>query len=312
MSVMTLNDSPVELIRFRCREFYIKRDDLLHPTFSGNKARKFLYYLENEFPNINRLISYGSAQANSLYSFSSLAKLKDWNFDYYVDHISSYMKDNPRGNYRAALENGANIIEVNEDLLGRDMQTYLEQEILPRYADAVFVPEGGRCQQAAFGVELLAEEIIQWAQEHNIDRLKVVLPSGTGTTALFLQRHFRQQQTSIEVLTCACVGGGDYVKKQFLELEPDQRLHPEILPADKKYHFGKLYDDFYTLWQELYAETGIEFELLYDPLGWKTLLTHLKQKDLEDIPVMYIHQGGVLGNETMLPRYQRREKNRQS
>lgn len=310
---MLLSNSPVETVTFRNRSFYIKRDDLLHPTFSGNKARKFLYYLDKEFREPRRLISYGSAQANSFYSFSSLAKIKGWEFDFYVDHIASFIKENPRGNYRAALENGANIIEVGEELAGLNIETYLQQEILPGYTDALFIPEGGRCLEAAYGVELLADEIILWAKEQGVTELKVALPSGTGTTALFLQKRFIQQKTSIEVLTCACVGGDEYLKQQFFELAQDQRYHPRILSADKKYHFGKLYDDFYLLWQDLCAETGVEFELLYDPLGWKTLLKHLGGEEgaaLVNVPVMYIHQGGILGNETMLPRYQRRLKNK--
>jgi 1-aminocyclopropane-1-carboxylate deaminase/D-cysteine desulfhydrase-like pyridoxal-dependent ACC family enzyme len=47
----------------------------------------------------------------------------------------------------------------------------------------------------------------------------------------------------------------------------------------------------------------VEFDLLYDPLGWRVLLEHI---GLFESPVLYIHQGGVLGNKSMLPRYQRK------
>ena len=306
MPSMSLTSSPVESMTFRNRQFFIKRDDLLHRSFSGNKARKFYYYLHNDFEGINRLISYGSVQANSLFSFSALAKLKNWHFDFYVDHIPSYVKDNPRGNYRASLENGANLFEVRSDLAGRDVKTYLQEEILPKYTDAVFVPEGGRCQEAAYGVNLLADEIVNWANSEQIKNLNIALPSGTGTTALFLQQRFVQLNLPFKVLTCACVGGNDYLSKQFYELSAEKNTHPTIIDAGRKYHFGKLYSEFYSIWQELKAETGIEFELLYDPLGWKTLLDYIAHLPDETPPILYIHQGGLLGNETMLPRYQRK------
>ena len=108
---MNYTNSPIEKINFNNQEYFIKRDDLLNSNFSGNKARKFYYYLINDFPNIKKIVSFGSAQSNAMYSLSVLSKLKNWQFDYYVDHIATFLKDNPAGNYKFALENGMNIIE---------------------------------------------------------------------------------------------------------------------------------------------------------------------------------------------------------
>jgi len=304
---MLLNSSPVDKITFNNRTFFIKRDDLLHESFSGNKARKFYSFLEIDFSECKKLISYGSAQANSLYSFSALAKLKDWQFDYYVSHISDLMKQNPKGNYRAALENGANIIEVSELEPEETLEQYLDCKIIPNEENHLFVPEGGRCQYAKMGIDLLAQEIISWAQDNCINVFKVALPAGTGTTALFLQQAFIEMNMNIEVLTCACVGGDSYLKKQFFELCADESLHPIIMASSQKYHFGKLYRAFYDIWQDLNVQAEIEFELLYDPLGWLTLLNYVSDQNIPvDYPILYIHQGGLLGNETMLPRYQRK------
>ncbi len=307
----SLTGSPVETCSFRGRQFFIKRDDLLHRSFSGNKARKFYYYLDNHFEGINRLISYGSTQANSLYSFSALAKLKNWHFDFYVNRIPSYVKSNPKGNYRAAIENGANIIDFstlspNSEMPNGNIETYIKHEVIPNCTDTIFVPEGGHCKEAAYGVNMLAKEITDWAQQNNIENINIALPSGTGTTALFLQQYFIQQKLPFKVLTCACVGSDEYLKKQFFELCPTQQFHPSIINAGRKYHFGKLYDEFYAIWKELREETGIEFELLYDPLGWISLLNYLAITPNDTLPVLYIHQGGLLGNETMQPRYERK------
>ncbi len=132
-----------------------------------------------------------------------------------------------------------------------------------------------------------------------------MLPSGTGTTALFLQSSFRDLQLPYEVLTCACVGDNEYLKEQFSELSSDTSHWPTILPTGKKYHFSKLYPEFYQLWQQLKLETQIEFDLLYDPLGWKSLMSYLNTIPTPEV-VIYIHQGGLIGNESMLPRYIRK------
>ena len=88
---MNYTNSPIEKINFNNQEYFIKRDDLLNSNFSGNKARKFYYYLINDFPNIKKIVSFGSAQSNAMYSLSVLSKLKNWQFDYYVDHIATFL-----------------------------------------------------------------------------------------------------------------------------------------------------------------------------------------------------------------------------
>ena len=302
---MKLTNTPVENLLFSNREIYIKRDDLLHPEFSGNKARKFGYFLEHDFPEIMRLIGYGSAQANSLYSLSALAKLKGWQLDYYVDHIATHMTVNPAGNYAGALKNGANIISLSElaNSKAMDCATYITTQVLPQTQGTLFVPEGGRCHYAEYGVNQLGAEIWQWSLCQGIKNLILFLPSGTGTTALFLQKYFMSVNADIRVYTCAVVGDKAYLVSQFNELCTDKQCHPQILALPKKYHFGKLYAEFYHMWHQV-NQSGIEFELLYDPLGFMTLEAHLSL--FKHSPVMYIHQGGLLGNETMLPRYVRK------
>lgn len=286
MQILNL-PSPIQSIIFEKHQFYVKRDDLIDPDFSGNKARKLYYFLQNDFPDIHKLVSYGSAQSNAMYSLSVLAKMKGWKFEYAVDHIAAYLKEHPHGNYRAALENGMKVIEE-------------DQAVYSDYSkDVLMIEEGARQKEAEYGVKVLAEEILQWKRENAIKKLNVFLPSGTGTTALFLQKHLPEDH----VYTTPCVGDEHYLKKQFLALEGNETLHPEVVSLEKKYHFGKLYKENYKIWLKLQQQTGVEFDLLYDPLGWRVLLAH---PEIFSKPTLYIHQGGVLGNESMLPRYKRK------
>ena len=279
---MNYTNSPIHEVVFNKQKYFIKRDDLLNSDFSGNKARKFYYYLINDFPDIKKVVSHGSSQSNAMYSLSVLCKLKNWQFDYYVDHTASFLKDNPLGNYKFALENGMNIIE----------------ERIPDIFDenTLFISEGGAEKEASFGIEVLANEINCWAKDNHIENLKVFLPSGTGTTALYLQKYL-----SFEVLTSPCVGNDEYLKKQFEKLE--QTNYPTIIKTDKKYHFGKLYKEFYEIHNELLKQTNIEFDLLYDSLGWICFEKYVNSLNNKDYSFLYIHQGGLLGNISMLERY---------
>ncbi len=282
---MKLQNSPIQTITYQDQTFLLKRDDLLHSDFSGNKARKFYYFLQNNFPQIYTVVSYGSNQSNAMYSLSVLCKLKGWRFIYYTDHIPSFLQANPSGNYKYALQNGMEIRVQSSEFRVQDLEIN---------SNELFINEGGANKEAEYGIKILADEIQEYKEQHNIHNLKIFLPSGTGTTALFLQKHLDD-----EVLTCACVGDEKYLKKQFLELEPNEQYHPTIIKTKKKYHFGKLYRENFILWKDIKKSTDIEFDLLYDPIGLESFLSLPKT----DTNYLYIHQGGLKGNETMTQRY---------
>lgn len=220
-----------------------------------------------------------------MYSISQLAKFKNIEFNYFVSHIPSYLKEKPEGNYKSSLENGMNL------LIGE----------AKREKNSLFIEEGVSQKEAYLGIEQLAKEIKEWQKESNIKEFSIFLPSGTGTTALYLQKAIKD----IKVFTTPCVGDKEYLKKQFNLLEKEK--HPIILTLNKKHHFGKLYKENYEIWQKLKEDTDIEFDLLYDPIGWRVLLNEYKNLPK---PILYIHQGGQKGNETMLLRYKRKFDNK--
>lgn len=288
-------NSPIEERVFQNQKIYIKRDDLLNPKFSGNKARKFYYFILKEFPKVKKVISYGSNQSNAMYSLSVLAKIKGWEFEYYTDHLSSYLRNNPIGNYKYAIENGMKLI-VGE---GKPIREKLENE------NTLFIEEGGREQSARVGIKILAQEIKLWQQAQGIKDLNIFLPSGTGTTALFLQKSLFEFDSRFQakVYTVPCVGDSLYLKLQFIMLESNILKHPTVIKPTKKYQFGKLYRECYDIWKRLKDEMGIEFDMVYDPVGWLTLMENRK---IFNRPTLYIHQGGLIGNESMLERYKRK------
>ncbi len=275
--------SPITPFIFKNNFYHVKRDDFLTP-FEGNKARKLYYFLKRNFPKIKKVISFGSNQSNAMYAISQLCKIKGWEFIYYTNHIPSFLKQNPHGNYLEALKNGMKIIEI--DLRGDDLREFV---LGLKDKNTLIIEEGGRIKESEEGIKILANEINEYCLKNS---LKVFLPSGTGTTAYFLAKHLK-----VEVITTPCVGDSKYLKKQFDMLGGGKT--PTIIEPRKKYHYGKLYKNLYNLWCELKI-AGIEFDLLYDPIGWDSLLYHNLQN------ILYIHQGGIRGNISMLKRYKRK------
>ncbi len=279
--------TPIEKYNFRGINFFLKRDDLIHKELSGNKARKILYYLNNLPNNIDSISSYGSIQSNAMYSLSYFAKVFNLKFYYYANHISDYLISNPQGNFKMALDNGM-ILHEGYSNMKKDSNT-------------LFIKEGIAQKEAFVGVKELAIELIK---QLGRDRLyNIFLPSGTGATALFLSKALKLEKAdNFRVYTSPTVGTKEYLIEQFLELEESKDYFPIIIDSKKKYHFGKLYKEFYHIWLELRQELNLEFDLLYDPKGWITLLDN----NLLNSNLVYIHQGGLLGNSTMLDRYRRK------
>ena len=301
--MVDIKNSPVDEVFFQNRKIYIKRDDLLDSEFSGNKARKFHYFLENDFPQIKKVISYGSNQSNAMYSLSVLCKIKGWEFEYFTDHLPYFLKTNPIGNLKYALKNGMKLKLFSECPYSELKEKNTLSKTIQKN-DILFIPEGGRCETSKYGINLLAKEIIEFKNKNSIRELYIFLPSGTGTTALFLQKSILLQNDNSKVFTNACVGGKEYLKKEFFTLEEDESYHPYILDT-KKHHFGKLDCKMYRFWIELQKNLNMEFDLLYDPYGFWYMMEFLEKNDITK-PAMYIHQGGTKGNISMLQRYKRK------
>lgn len=278
--------SPVEKIQFQGFEFYVKRDDLLG-EINGNKARKLAFYLLQKYPKNQRFISYGGIQSNALMALSIFAKRNNFKLLFACNKIPDFLKQNPCGNYALALHNRVKIIENISKINLKDFAHSLCEN------DDIFIEQGIANLNAEQGYKELADEIWLQSRELNLE-FDIFLPSGTGTSAAFLAKH-----SKFRVFTCACVGDENYLKEQILNLIKDYDFsNLEILKSEKKYHFGKPYLEFYELYKNIKQACNIEFDLLYDILGLSIILKRKWQK-----PLLYIHQGGILGNSSMLERY---------
>lgn len=269
-------------------KFWLLRDDLLG-VINGNKARKLHYYLNADLSKFKKIVSYGSSQSNAMYSLSVFARLKGLDFEFVVDHISENLRQNPCGNFKFSLENG---MKIYENKNRRQFALSLCDE------SAIFIEEGVAQSEAEFGFAVQGEFIDRFAttQEKEFD---IFLPSGTGASACYLAKH-----TKFSVFTTSCVGDTAYLKEQILALGKTSKV--QILPPPRKFHFAKPYAELYEIWEKAHAQTGIEFDLIYDPVG---LLTLLENREKFANEVLYIHQGGLLGNISQLQRYKYKFKN---
>jgi len=278
-----MHTSPLSKIILEGREFLVKRDDLFDPYLSGNKYRKLHTLLNTPKTKYKKIISYGGTQSNAMLAIAAMCKQKEWEFVYYTKPMSEIQKQQDFGNFHQALRLGMSHREI-ESLLYKE---YISSLSLTTNEDTYIIDQGGADVHAKEGLEVLAREI----REQNPHVKSLATPSGTGTTALFLAIALPEYK----VYTTPCVGDSSYLKEQMSALAkiPNNLI---ILEPQKKYHFAKLYPEFLDIYKKTKA-LGIEFDLLYAPAMWMALLEQTKES------VLYIHSGGVSGNESMLQRY---------
>ena len=277
--------SPISKIVLEGREFLVKRDELIDPHLAGNKYRKLYPLLQTPKEKLNKIISYGGTQSNAMLAIAKMCFDKGWEFVYYTKPISTTQKQQKFGNYFHALKLGMKHIEIKYERY----KDFIASIRLNLDEKTFIIDQGGAVVEADDGLKVLAKEI----REQNPPIKALATPSGTGTTALYLALNMPEYK----VYTTSCVGDVEYLKKQMSALHtiPKNLI---ILKPQKKHHFAKPYPEFLDIYKKL-LKCGIEFDLLYAPGMWKVLL---EQTD-EDI--LYIHSGGVTGNETMLKRYKK-------
>ncbi|MBN2815316.1 MAG: pyridoxal-phosphate dependent enzyme [Campylobacterales bacterium] len=286
-----MQNSSISKITLEGREFFVKRDDLFDPYLSGNKFRKLHSLIQIPKHTFHTIISYGGSQSNAMLAIAALAKQKGWHFIYYTKPLSQSQKETSLGNYADACLLGMEHKELDDELY----KDYIASLEIFNEKGVCVVHQGGADRLAQEGLENLAQEIrLQIQEESAYDFTAVATPSGTGTTALFLA----QALPELKVYTTPCVGSVSYLKEQMSALA-DIPSNLIILENPQKYHFAKPYREFYTIYKKL-LESGIEFDLLYAPAMWLTLLAQPEEK------ILYIHSGGVSGNSSMKERYKRK------
>ena len=268
------------------RKFYVKRDDLIDPFLAGNKFRKLHALLQTSKDTYHTIISYGGTQSNAMLAIAAMCKVKNWEFIYYSKPLNQTMKEQRTGNLFLSLELGMKHIEIEHD----NYKNFIASLRVTMDEKTFLIDQGGANTLAKEGLKVLAREI----RETKLNIKALVTPSGTGSTALYLALALPEYK----VYTTPCVGSISYLKEQMSALEkiPENLI---ILEPKKKYHFAKPYAEFFTMYKKL-LNTGIEFDLLYAPLMWQTLLENVEEE------VLYIHSGGVSGNESMLERYEKK------
>jgi 1-aminocyclopropane-1-carboxylate deaminase len=249
------------------------------------------------------LVSHGGAQSNAMLALAHLCHHNGGTLRYHTRRMPRWLRESPKGNLGAALQLGC--VEIVEHGC---TESYNAAVSLASTAPW-FIPQGAAWPGAEAGVSALARRISSWHSCGSGTRvgvrqpqLHVIIPAGTGTTALFLARHLPDE--SIQVHAVPCVGGEEYLAEQMQRLDAASGAvgrFPIILPPSTRVAFGAPDERLLKSWRQA-ASSGCLLDLLYGPVAWSAMgsIDWPSESSL-----LYVNTGGQEGILSQLRRYRR-------
>ena len=187
-------------------EVFVKRDDLIHPTVSGNKWRKLKYnLLEAQKQKQETLLSFGGAYSNHIYALAAAGKL----FNFKTIGIIRGERTEPLNPVLAfAQENGMRLHYISRAAYRDKYNPDLIGEFKERFGRFYLVPEGGSNVLAVKGCIEIVDEI-------DIDFDYICTSCGTGGTLAGIITGLVGEKNA---LGFSALKGGEFLKDDVTQL----------------------------------------------------------------------------------------------
>ncbi len=162
--------------------FFIKREDLVSTTSSGNKFYKlFLNIEEAKKQGHTKLFSYGGAYSNHLYALAHVGK----KLGYQTVGVIRGERPAKFGATLSDLESlGMELVFVSRKQYRDKSSAVFEQALFKEYGDGYLIPEGGANELGAAGCQVISQSIDRQFKSmgQTNSEYEICLASGTGST----------------------------------------------------------------------------------------------------------------------------------
>ncbi len=276
-------------------QLYVLREDLIHPTISGNKWRKLFYNLqEANNQGKNQLLTFGGAFSNHIAATAAAGK----QFGFKTIGIirgEEHLPLNPT--LQLAKENGMQFHYVDRTFYREKKYDVLFLETLKeQYGDFYLVPEGG---SNAFAVKGCTEII----KNINIAYDTICCACGTGGTIAGI---IAAADETKEIIGFPALKGGAFLKNDIQQLLADYQQqflveinHPNW-SLNTDYHFGgyaKITHELVDFVNDFYQNHSIPLDFIYTGKMLFGIL-HLAKTTafFNGKKIVAVHTGGLQGN----------------
>lgn len=275
-------------------QLYVKRDDLIHPQFGGNKWRKLKYNLEYaREKQFDTLLTFGGAWSNHIYATAAAGKY----FGFSTVGLIRGEEHKPLNTTLSfAKDCGMQLHYINRAEYRQKAEAAYQNKIKQQFGDVYILPEGGSNSLALRGC---AETVKEISNEIEKPFDFICCASGTGATLAGLISAINPGQTAIGF---SALKGGE-----FLNHEVETFLQREKTNSSTKnwhietgFHFGgyaKINDALIQFMSDFQLQYGFALDAVYTGKMFYGLFELIKAKRFKPgTSIIAIHSGGLQGN----------------
>lgn len=285
---MFLLPSPIEQISHPLLEeknikLWLKRDDLIHSTISGNKWRKLSFFFsEAKRLQLTSIASFGGAWSNHIYSLAAAGAHLGFQT---IGIIRGEEPEKYSTALEFALKQGMELHFVSREAY-RDKQQ-LELDFKTIYPKTLFIPEGGAHELGTIGCEKIIEEIKNFTPDY------IALACGTATTMMGVAKTAKQS----EVLGFSALKNGDFLLNDWKEFMQKNQINNVKIINDFS---GGGYAKSYLELEDFIVDFYRSYKIILDPIYTGKMMFgvfELLKKGFfkEGANIVAIHTGGLQG-----------------
>jgi 1-aminocyclopropane-1-carboxylate deaminase len=281
----------------------VLRLDLIHRRYGGNKFFKLKYNVQKAKVLGLKVLTFGGAHSNHLYSSAAMCKLYNLNLICVIRGEDSELSNSPTLQF--ARECGAILHFVSREKYKHKSDDDMIAELKDKFGDFYLIPEGGGNFEGVKGcTEILTPKLKSYGY--------VLCACGTGTTfaGIKISSGVHEKVLGISVLK----GENtllDATNKWLSEfgshnIEPYEKGQITRSTILDSYHFGgyaKHTQELLDFKKDFETSTTIPLDYVYTSKLFFAAFDLIKSKKIApDSKVLVIHSGGLQGN----PGYEKR------
>jgi len=267
---------------------YLKREDLLHPTISGNKWRKLKYNLiAAKEQGKNTLLTFGGAYSNHIAALAAAGKEYRFNTLGFI-RGEEHLPLNPTLAFAAHC--GMVLIYLNREAYRQKDSPEFLDSLRQQYPEAYILPEGGTNLLAVKGCTEIVNDI-------NIPFDYIGCAVGTGGTLAGIIASLRGEK---KVIGFPALKGGEFLSQDIQQLvKAYTNREYSNWELQTQYHFGgyaKVKPELLQFIQDFKEQQHILLEPVYTGKMLFGIYDLIRQDYFKPgSRIIAIHTGGLQG-----------------
>ncbi len=283
----------ISSLKNRGISLFVKRDDLIHETISGNKWRKLKYNIESCVVKKKKgILTFGGAYSNHLIATASACHKSG------IKAIGIVRGDELNAESNETLK-ACSMLDMELVFVSRkDYKLRIEkafvESISIKYPNFMIVPEGGANYYGMIGCQEILKEV-EVKPDH------IFVAQGTTTTSCGLAMGLIDNQ--ILHVVPALKGFNSLSEMESLYLQSGMDLDwieqllgkVEVYP---EYHFGgygKYNLALLNFIKEFYEKHSLKLDPVYTGKAMFALMNEIQDVSFNDSSILFIHTGGLQG-----------------